>query len=206
MLGLAALERSRRRQASRFIWLKAGDACSKFFHLKMSARRRRKYIYSLKRQDGTLTWNHEQKEVILSEYFSAILGTKQTRSRSFNWTRLALSSLQQVPGIEIDRPFTEEEIHAAILCLPNDKAPGPDGFTTNFYKSCWSIIKLDVLAAFQAIQIQHCGALEHINGAQIVLIPKVDVATAPMDFRPISLIHSFAKLLTKVLAVRLGIY
>ncbi|XP_066323287.1 uncharacterized protein [Miscanthus floridulus] len=39
VLGLAAVERSRRRQASRFIWLKAGDACTKFFHLKMSTRR-----------------------------------------------------------------------------------------------------------------------------------------------------------------------
>jgi hypothetical protein len=43
-LGLAAVERSRRRQASRFIWLKAGDACTRFFHMKMNSRRRRKYI------------------------------------------------------------------------------------------------------------------------------------------------------------------
>ena len=39
VLGLAAVERSRRRQASKFIWLKAGDTCNKFFHLKMSTRR-----------------------------------------------------------------------------------------------------------------------------------------------------------------------
>jgi mannosylglycoprotein endo-beta-mannosidase len=34
----------------------------------------------------------------------------------------------------------------------------------------------------------------------------VEVATEPKDFRPISLIHSFAKLLTKVLAIRLSTY
>ena len=40
----------------------------------------------------------------------------------------------------------------------------------------------------------------------MVLIPKKEIATEPKDFRPISLIHSFAKLLTKVLANRLVIY
>lgn len=40
----------------------------------------------------------------------------------------------------------------------------------------------------------------------MVLIPKVEIALEPKDFRPISLIHSFAKILTKVLANRLALY
>jgi hypothetical protein len=38
------------------------------------------------------------------------------------------------------------------------------------------------------------------------MIPKIEVAAEPKDFRPISLIHSFAKLVTKVLAARLSNY
>lgn len=38
------------------------------------------------------------------------------------------------------------------------------------------------------------------------MIPKVEVAAEPKDFRPISLIHSFAKLVTKVLAIQLSSY
>jgi hypothetical protein len=38
------------------------------------------------------------------------------------------------------------------------------------------------------------------------MIPKVEVASDPKDFRPISLVHSFAKLVTKVLAARLSVY
>jgi len=203
VLGLAAIERPRRRQTSRFIWLKAGDACTKFFQLKMN-RRRRKYIASLKQHDGILTWNHEEKEAVLHNYFSTIMGTKVQRSRSFNWNRL--TTIEEIPVLEFDRPFTEEEVEKAIKCLPNDKAPGPDGFTNNFYKRCWGIIKFDILAAFHSIHVLHCGALEHINGAQLVLLPKADVASEPKDFRMISLIHSFAKLFTKVLAGRLAHY
>jgi exonuclease III len=54
VLGLAALERSRRRQASRINYIRAGDACTRFFHLKMAARKRRQYIPSLRKLDGTL--------------------------------------------------------------------------------------------------------------------------------------------------------
>jgi hypothetical protein len=83
-LGLAAVERSRQRQASRINWLRASDACTRFFHLKMSARQRRKYIYSLKKHDGTLTWNHHEKEEILHDYFVNLNGHKKPRARTFN--------------------------------------------------------------------------------------------------------------------------
>jgi mannosylglycoprotein endo-beta-mannosidase len=114
--------------------------------------------------------------------------------------------LQQIPGLELDKPFTEAEVEHAVKSLPNEKVPGPDGFTNDFYKHCWQVIKQDILNAFHSFHIQHCGAMEHLNRAQVVLIPKVEVATEPKDFRPISLIHSFAKLLTKVLAIRLAAY
>jgi hypothetical protein len=43
-----------------------------------------------------------------------------------------------------------------------------------------------------------------LNSAYITLLPKKDGAEQPKDFRPISLMHSFAKLITKLLANRLA--
>lgn len=48
--------------------------------------------------------------------------------------------------------------------------------------------------------------LRFLNTAFIALLPKQDGAVFAKDFRSISLIHSFAKLLTKVLANRLQNY
>lgn len=63
--------------------------------------------------------------------------------------------------------------------MPLDKAPGPDGFTGRFYKSCWSIIKGDkgdVLMALDAIQQGHVFKFRLLNTAYITLLPKkVDV-------------------------------
>lgn len=48
------------------------------------------------------------------------------------------------------------------------------------------------------------GDLGLLNTAMVVLLPKKDGATRLTDYRPISLIHSMAKLITKVLALRLA--
>jgi len=109
-LGLAALERSRRRQASRINFIKAGDACTRFFHLKMVARKRRQYIPSLKKQDGTLVWAHDDKQRVLQDYFQDLIGKKIHRLQTFQWPQLQLNALGQLPGLELDRPFTENEI------------------------------------------------------------------------------------------------
>jgi hypothetical protein len=165
LLGLAALERSRRRQASRINYIRARDACTRFFHLKMSARKRRQYIPMLKNQTGALLWNHDDKQDILQNYFENLMGKKVHRTRNFRWADLGINTLQQLPGLELDRPFTEAEIEQAVNSLPNEKAPGPDGFTNDFYKACWNIIKHDVISAFHAFYIQHTGALEQLNRA-----------------------------------------
>jgi hypothetical protein len=46
--------------------------------------------------------------------------------------------------------------------------------------------------------------LHLLNQAYVVLIPKKQDASKVSDFRPINLIHSFAKTLSKFLANRLG--
>jgi hypothetical protein len=48
-------------------------------------------------------------------------------------------------------PSSEEEVWKTICQLSSDKAPGPDGFTGNFYKACWPIIKNDIMAAIPAV-------------------------------------------------------
>jgi hypothetical protein len=46
--------------------------------------------------------------------------------------------------------------------------------------------------------------MHHLSGANIALLSKKDGAEDVSDFRPISLIHAIAKIIFKVLALRLG--
>ena len=91
----------------------------------------------------------------------------------------------------------------ALKQMPKDKSPGPDGFTIAFYISCWDIIKAEVMNVLRAFHNQRNINLDILNTANIVLIPKREGAASISDYRPISLIHGVAKIVTKIMALRL---
>lgn len=125
------------------------------------------------------------------------------RSANFNWNVLQAQS----PDLAaLDAPFTGEEVCKAIATSQMNKAPGPDGYTGLFFKQCWTIIKQDIMAAVHSLQNSRCRHLNLLNKTNIILLPKKDEAEDIKDFRPISLIHGVAKILTKILALRLAPY
>lgn len=48
------------------------------------------------------------------------------------------------------RPVADEEVKAAIFSISDEKSPGPDGFTSGFFKSGWNVIGADVCLAVQS--------------------------------------------------------
>lgn len=90
----------------------------------------------------------------------------------------------------------------AIECCASGKAPGPDGFTMAFFQHCCSTVKQDVLSTIG--EFQERGEFERsLNVSFIVIIPKKEGATSIGDYRPISLVGSIYKIISKVLSNRL---
>jgi len=84
---------------------------------------------------------------------------------------------------ELETPFSEQEVWKTINLLPSDKAPGPDGFTGKFYKVCWQIIKVDIMAALSAVWSREFDNFELLNSAFITLLPKKEDASNIKDYR-----------------------
>jgi len=69
-------------------------------------------------------------------------------------------------------PFSEEEIKKATFDLGGDRALGPDGFPTAFFKKFWHIMGKDIVEALQEFQkTQHMPIA--LNSTFLTLIPKV---------------------------------
>jgi hypothetical protein len=134
-------------------------------------------------------------------HFVNLMGQTQTRTASLHWAHLGY---QQHNLQDLEDPFDEEEIKKIIMRLPNEKAPGPDGFIGLFYKKCWNIIKFNLMEALGAFHSLRTRKLDLVNEAHVVLLPKTMGAASVTDFRPISLINSLAKIITKILADRLA--
>lgn len=80
--------------------------------------------------------------------------------------------------------------------------PGPDGFGPCFYNAAWQHVSggmMDFLHAFH----NRSAALECLNRAHIILLPKQLGATTPSAFRPISLQNCPIKIASKSMTTRL---
>ena len=146
-LGLASLQRTLVRQRARITYLAEGDVNTKFFHLQACHRSRKGHIPKLKTDEAVLFREDEMANAVF-DHFDNMLGTRGDQLTHLNFEELGLPS---VPGTLFDHCFSEDEIRQAIMDMPCDKAAGPDGFTGLFYRTAWSIIKADILRAFQAV-------------------------------------------------------
>ena len=181
--------------------IRGGDTNTKFFHIRASTRLRKNYIHCLHADEGVAV-THDDKEKVVADYFSNHLGSVAPRTRTFDWNALGYVP-RDLSMLEV--PFSQEEIKNTINSMPSNKAPGPDGFTGAFFKACWEIIKEDVTAALNSMFMLNSQGFEMLNSANIILLPKKSDARRVSDFRPISLIHSVAKLFAKLLANRLAL-
>jgi hypothetical protein len=176
-------------------WVTCGDADTKFFHVNATIRHRQNFITSIEDSTGNLVSRHEYKAQLLWEAYKMRLGTSEFSHMYFDLHNL-LSIEDNLDSLEA--PFQQEEIERIIQELPADKSPRPDGFNGEFLKRCWPIVKKEFTDLCHAFYDENI-CLQSINASHIVLVPKKDNPSKIGDFRPISLLNSSVKLLTKIL-------
>lgn len=94
--------------------------------------------------------------------------------------------------------FTPAEIKHALWSIPEDKAPGLDGYNSGFYKATWEILGDDVVRAVSQF-LETSKMLKSWNNTTITLITKISNPMHPRDFRPISCCHVLYKCVSKLI-------
>lgn len=187
-------------QKARIRWLREGDVNSKVFHKAINHRRISNGLIGL--QIGEV-WT-EEPEVVKNEiknYLCSLYSCREQVMVSLPFD-LCSSRLDDADGEMLTSCFSEEEIKLAIWDCESTKSPGPDGFGLDFFKDYWEIFRVDLLRVFSEFHAN--GKLaKGSNSSFITLIPKKAGVCTLNDFRPISLISSLYKVLTKVLARRM---
>ena len=201
---LAAAEDAFLLQRSRILWLGKGDAGTAYYHRIVATRRAINHIHFLTDTAGNRFETHTEIEAHCVEYFAELLGG-EVEPKMFVQDDLNLLfdfSCSQEDQARFSAGFTATEIKDAFFSLPRNKTSGPDGYSAEFFISCWQIIGPEVTKAVQEF-FKLGQLLRQWNATTLVLIPKITNASSATDFRPISCLNTAYKVISKLIANRL---
>ena len=78
--------------------------------------------------------------------------------------------------------------------------------SSGIFWKCWDIVKVELMRANHHFGDLHGANLQWLNSVNIVLLPQKEGVEEIIDFMPISLIYSVAKIIAKILAIRLSMH
>lgn len=118
----------------------------KFFHRSAMDHKGANKILSLKDDQGATVQSHQEISNLLISHFGRIVqepGIDRMEAIE-ELTSLIPKLISEEKNLALTREISLEEVEEAVKEMPNGKAPGPDGFTIDFYKACWDIVKTEV--------------------------------------------------------------
>ena len=120
--------------------IQEGGNNTKYFHLIANGKHRKKRIFQLEQDEGTIVGQANLK-VFISEFYKKLFGASAPSNISMIESRI--HDLPQISPEENDiltSPFIEKEVFDAISQMEHNKAPGPDRFPAEFYQTLWDVI------------------------------------------------------------------
>ncbi|KAL2226237.1 UNVERIFIED_CONTAM: LINE-1 reverse transcriptase [Sesamum indicum] len=87
------------------------------------------------------------------------------------WARHCITDEE---GNQLLLPFSADDVKKAVFDIAEDKAPGPDGYSSRFYKAAWPVVGEEVTRA--VLEFFSTGKLlKQINSTILALIPKLRI-------------------------------
>lgn len=186
---------------SKVRWFEQGERNTNYF-LNLEKRNFcQKSVTKLKLKDDTYTY--DQFDILQEEkqFYESLYTSKNADARKFAHSPFFkpenITPLSQEDKLACENPISTNECLNALKVFTNNKTPGTDGFTSEFYKFFWPEVCTEMIASFN--YAFHSGTLSISQKRGIIsLIPKKDKDTSLLEnLRPISLLNVDYKILTR---------
>jgi hypothetical protein len=148
---------------------------------------------------GDITTETEEIYIYIRTCYKSLYLTKLENLDEMDYflDRYKVPKLNQDQINDLNSPITPIEIETVVNSLPNQKSPGPERFSTEFYQNFKEELKPILLKMFHKIETE--GNLSNFYDTTITLIPKpLKDPTQKENFRPNTFININAKILNKI--------
>ncbi|XP_039010133.1 uncharacterized protein LOC120138792 [Hibiscus syriacus] len=125
------------RQQAKAHWLEEGDLNTKLFHQRVESNKKRNTIRIIKDENGAFHESFDGMATELVNFFKGLIGTPDplVKGCSLEWLKSLLNySLPDGADALLVGEITDKEIKEALFRQVKDKSPGPDGYTSWFFK------------------------------------------------------------------------
>jgi hypothetical protein len=207
-VSITKAEESFLKQKARNQWLQLGDQNNSFFHCSLKVQHAKKTITHLWDDQGNRVEEVEQIKQVAASFYKKLLGTNQlqfTASKADRVRHLISVAISTDQAALLEKEITADEIKDTLFNMKNNKAPGLDGFPVEFFKSAWSVVGQDFIAAIKDFFVSS-KLLTEVNATILSLVPKKVNPSAMGDFRPIACCNVVYKCITKILANRMLLF
>ena len=170
-------------------WIENGERPTKYFFNLEKSNYNKKTISELWLHDDSTTRNEtvilEQIENYYRNLYTSDLTFSETAYDTFI-DNVDSPKLSEDVQETLEGPLTYEECEKILETFQNDKAPGEDGFTVEFYTYFFELLGNDLIASFNEAYEQGEFSISQRRGI-ITLIPKEDGSLLDLsNWRPIT--------------------
>jgi hypothetical protein len=116
----------------------------------------------------------EQIKQVVESFYKKLLGTNQlqfTATKADRVRHLIFVAISTDQAALLEKEITADEIKDTLFNMKTNKAPGPDGFPMEFFKSAWSVVGQDFIAAIKDFFVSS-KLLTEVNATILTLVQR----------------------------------
>ena len=190
---------------SRYLNIKDMDAPTSFFFNLEKKEAMRKTMTCLKLPGGRVTTDPGEMRKHAVEYYTGLFAAEDCDEHCATELLEGLPQLSPQEREVLDRDLSLEELTTAVEQMASGRSPGLDGLPIDFFKAFWSIIGSDLHEVF--LDCQTKGLLPvSCQRAVLSLLPKKGDLASLQNWRPVALLCTDYKVLSRALSNRLKDY
>ncbi|KAG2804595.1 hypothetical protein PC118_g5662 [Phytophthora cactorum] len=194
----------RRMLQNRNVWTSTTSA--KFFFQRLSTKYGDNIIPTLNQKAGAPPRDiHDKTSILTDHWFACLNGIAGSPGEADAFIQKYMERWQKTDVTELDDEITEDEVAAAIAKCKLGKSCGPDNLGNEWYKDYHSLLTPLLTRLYNAC-MQQGKMPETFSEAYIFSISKGGNTANALNYRPIALLNTGYKILTRILAWRVHKY